>query len=190
MNRYSFNMIFNTFRKYSYIKIFSIGCTVLTLAACSPLVGGSLAKRSAKLSTGIQKAYAVHPDTANRVAPIIVKSAEQHNVDPLLVAAVIRQESNYRAYAVSPSGAIGFTQIIPRYWEQTCPGDLFHEHININCGSYILNHYKNQSGKWSKALAYYNVGPTGYNNNRKMKKQGKRYAKQVKQHQKNLKDAL
>ncbi len=64
------------------------------------------------------------------------------------------------------------------------------QHTNINCGTYILNHYKNQSGKWPKALAYYNVGPTGYNNNRKMKKQGKRYAKQVKQHQKNLKDAL
>ena len=41
-----------------------------------------------------------------------------------------------------------------------------------------------------KALAYYNVGPTAYNSNRQMKKQGKRYAKQVEEHQKNLKNAL
>lgn len=183
-------MILTFLKNYSSIKVLGISFLTLTITACSPLGGGSIAKRSAKLSTGIQKAYAVHPDTANRVAPIIVQSSEKHDVDPLLVAALIRQESNYRAYATSPAGAVGFTQIIPRYWQQTCPGDLYHEHTNINCGTYILNHYKNQSGKWPKALAYYNVGPTGYHSNRKMKKQGKRYAKQVKQHQKNLKDAL
>ena len=151
---------------------------------------GSLEKRSAKLAKGIQKAYSVDSTTANRVAPLIIQSATQNDVDPLLMAAVIRQESSYRNYVVSSAGAVGLTQVIPRYWQQTCPGDLFQENININCGSFILAKYNQSAGSWKKALAYYNVGPTGYNTNRKMKKQGKRYAKQVKKHENNLKSKL
>ena len=64
------------------------------------------------------------------------------------------------------------------------------EYNNIQCSAYILGHYNEMAGSWFKASAYYNVGPTGYNTNRKMKKQGKRYAKQVKQHRKDLKHAL
>ena len=162
----------------------------IILTGCSSLGGGSIQKRAAKLSTGIQKAYSVQPETANRLSPMIVQSAEQHNVDPLLVAAMIRQESSYRSHVVSPAGAVGLTQIIPRYWQQTCVGNLYDENTNINCGSFILAKYHQSAGSWKKALAYYNVGPTGYNKNRKMKKQGKKYAKQVKQHQKELKSQL
>ena len=158
--------------------------------ACSSLGMGSLEKRSTRLAEGLQKAYTVDPNTAYRVSPLIIQSAEQHNVDPLMMAALIRQESSYRSYVVSPAGAVGLTQVMPRYWQQTCPGDLFQENVNINCGSYILAHYKENAGSWKKALAYYNVGPSNYNNNRKMRKQGKRYAKQVKAHQHALKSSL
>ena len=176
----------------SHIKAKSvlILTTTLIVTGCSSLGGGSVEKRSAKLANGIQKAYAVEPTTALRIAPMIVQSADRYNVDPLLVAAVIRQESSYRNYAVSPAGAIGLTQVIPRYWQQTCPGDLFEEINNINCGTYILASYNQKAESWPKALAYYNVGPTGYHSTWKMKRQGKKYAKQVKAHQKNLKDAL
>ena len=172
------------------MKTLLLGCAVLALSGCTSLGMGSLEKRSAKLAKGIQKAYSVDSTTANRVAPLIIQSATQNDVDPLLMAAVIRQESSYRNYVVSSAGAVGLTQVIPRYWQQTCPGDLFQENININCGSFILAKYNQSAGSWKKALAYYNVGPTGYNTNRKMKKQGKRYAKQVKQHEKNLKSKL
>ena len=172
------------------MKTLLLGCAVLALSGCTSLGMGSLEKRSAKLAQGIQKAYSVDSNTANRVAPLIIQSAAQNDVDPLLMAAVIRQESSYRNYVVSSAGAVGLTQVIPRYWQQTCPGDLFQENININCGSFILAKYNQSAGSWKKALAYYNVGPTGYNTNRKMKKQGKRYAKQVKQHEKNLKSKL
>lgn len=177
-------------RSFQSMKTLLLGCAVLALSGCTSLGMGSLEKRSAKLSQGIQKAYSVDSTTANRVAPLIIQSATQNDVDPLLMAAVIRQESSYRNYVVSSAGAVGLTQVIPRYWQQTCPGDLFQENININCGSFILAKYNQSAGSWKKALAYYNVGPTGYNTNRKMKKQGKRYAKQVKQHEKNLKSKL
>ena len=177
-------------QSFKSMKALLLGCAVLALSGCTSLGMGSLEKRSAKLAQGIQKAYSVDSNTANRVAPLIIQSATQNDVDPLLMAAVIRQESSYRNYVVSSAGAVGLTQVIPRYWQQTCPGDLFQENININCGSFILAKYNHSAGSWKKALAYYNVGPTGYNTNRKMKKQGKRYAKQVKQHEKNLKSKL
>ncbi|WP_042073772.1 transglycosylase SLT domain-containing protein, partial [Acinetobacter gerneri] len=79
---------------------------------------------------------------------------------------------------------------MPNYWQQTCPGDLFDENININCGTYIIASYNRSAGSWKKALAYYNVGPTNYNNSWKMRHQGKKYAKQVKSHEKDLKHAL
>ena len=177
-------------QSFKSMKTLLLGCAVLALSGCTSLGMGSLEKRSAKLAQGIQKAYSVDSNTANRVAPLIIQSATQNDVDPLLMAAVIRQESSYRNYVVSSAGAVGLTQVIPRYWQQTCPGDLFQENININCGSFILAKYNQSAGSWKKALAYYNVGPTGYNTNRKMKKQGKRYAKQVKKHENNLKSKL
>ncbi len=160
------------------------------MAACSSLGGGSVQKRAGKLSTGIQKAYSVSPDVANRVSPLIVQNADQYNVDPLLLAATIHQESSYRSYVTSSAGAVGLTQVMPRYWQQSCPGDLYNDVINVQCGTMILAKYNQSAGSWKKALAYYNVGPTNYETNRKMRKQGKKYAMQVKQHEKNLKSAL
>ena len=174
----------------SPIKLIGVLTTILLFSGCSSLGGGSPAKRSAKLSVGLQKAYSVKPETANRVAPLIVQSSDRHNLDPLLLAALIRQESSYRPTVVSPAGAVGLTQVMPRFWQKECPGDLYNEYININCGAYILRKYENNAGSMPKALAHYNVGPTAYNTNRKMKKQGKKYAKQVKAHRSDLKSAL
>lgn len=83
-------------------------------------------------------------------------------MSPSLLAAVIRQESSYNSNARSPTGAVGLTQIIPSYWQQTCVGNLYDETTNIQCGAYILNHYYQSADSWFKATAYYNVGPTGY----------------------------
>lgn len=177
-------------QKYQKLGIIFASLCVLGLSGCTSLNNGSIEKRSAKLSTGIQKAYAVPAATANRLSPMIIKNAEKHNIDPILLAATIRQESSYRSHVTSNAGAVGLTQVIPRYWQQDCPGNLFDENTNIHCGSYILSKYHKSAGSWPKALAYYNVGPTGYNNSWKMKRQGNKYADQVKQHQQALKRAL
>lgn len=176
--------------KSNILKAVGISLTTLIFTGCSTLGGGSVEKRATKLSAGIQRAYSVNPTTANRVSPVIVATADHYNVDPLLLAAVIRQESSYRTNVTSNASAVGLMQVIPRFWQNDCPGDLFDETTNINCGTYILKKYEKSAGDMPKALAYYNVGPTGFRTDRKMKKQGKRYAKQVKQHRKDLKHAL
>ncbi len=176
----------------SYVAQVSLVGLSLVMVGCTTLGphSGSLASRSAKLSNGIQRAYSVPKTTADRVSPMIIQSADKQDMAPLMLAAMIHQESSCRSRVVSSAGAVGLTQVMPRFWQQKCPGDLYDEWVNINCGSYILANYNQSAGSWKKALAYYNVGPTGYNNSWKMKRQGKKYARQVKQHEKALKHVL
>ena len=108
----------------------------INMTACSSL-SGSFANRSTQLSSGLQNAYSVSPNTANRLSPMIVQNAERYDISPTLLAALIRQESNYNSSARSPTGAIGLTQIVSTHWRQSCPGNLYDENTNINCGAYI-----------------------------------------------------
>lgn len=142
------------------------------------------------LSIGLQKAFSVPPHIANRLSPMIIQSADRHGVSPFLIAAMIQQESSYRSSVISSAGAVGLTQVMPQYWQSKCNGDLYNEHTNIQCGSFILSKYNKQTGNWTKALAFYNVGPYGYQSNSRMRQQGHKYAKSVEQHHKNLINAL
>lgn len=186
----------NNYFKPTQIHILSLKFFALVLmtimTGCTSLGpnSGSFSWRSNKLSSGLQKAYSVPQSTANRLSPIIIQSADQYNVPPLLLAAVIRQESSYNSNALSPTGAVGLTQIIPSYWQQTCAGNLYDETTNIQCGAYILNHYYQSADSWFKATAYYNVGPTGYERSFWTRHKAKKYARSVKRHQKALKSAL
>lgn len=161
----------------------------INMTACSSL-SGSFANRSTQLSSGLQNAYSVSPNTANRLSPMIVQNAERYDISPTLLAALIRQESNFNSSARSPTGAIGLTQIISSYWSTSCPGNLYDENTNINCGAYILSTYYKSAGSWSKAVAYYNVGPSGYERSFWTRHKGKKYARSVKRHEKILKKAL
>lgn len=129
----------------------------------------------------MQNAYSVPRKIADQLAPLIIYSAEQHHISPYLLAALIQQESSFRKNAVSSAGAIGLTQVMPQYWRKHCGHNLFDEKNNIHCGSYILSRYHLQTNNMNKALAYYNVGPTGFEKNDKMRQQGLKYAKSVQQ---------
>ncbi|KAF7277661.1 hypothetical protein GWI33_000984, partial [Rhynchophorus ferrugineus] len=138
--------------------------SIILVTGCASLGphGGSVDKRASKLSLGLQQAYAVSENTANRLSPLIIRSADRYEVDPRLISAIIRQESNFNSNARSPTGAVGLGQIIPSYWANICGTDLYNESTNINCTAHILSSYYQQGGSWKKAIAYYNVGPTGY----------------------------
>jgi len=169
--------------KITFSKLFLVSSLGLFFTGCTTLGpnSGSLEKRSNKLSSGLQKAYAVSPSTANRLSPMIIQSADRYEVPPLLIAATIRQESNYNSYARSSGGAVGLAQIIPSYWRQACPGQ---------CSAYILGHYNEMAGSWFKASAYYNVGPTGYKSSFWTRHKAKKYARSVKHFEKSLKKEL
>ena len=103
-----------------------------------------------------------------RYEQIVRGHARNYQLDPALLAAVIYQESRFRADAESGSGAIGLMQLRP----DTAKGiairtggsrfttaDLYNPEINVRYGSWYLRHLLNKYGDDEKtALAAYNAG--------------------------------
>lgn len=100
---------------------------------------------------------------------IIFRRAEQHGVDPYLVAAVIRSESRFRPRATSSQGARGLMQIMPETgkWVADQMGLdfdaelLYDPDYNINMGCWYLADLLHEfGGDPVLALAAYNGGRT------------------------------
>jgi len=89
----------------------------------------------------------------------IRESSKRHDVDPALIKAVIRAESNFNPYAVSHKGARGLMQLMPQTAAQYHEYDLFSPVANIEVGvkhlAYLLDLYSNNL---TLALAAYNAG--------------------------------
>ncbi|MBN2982988.1 MULTISPECIES: lytic transglycosylase domain-containing protein [Cohnella] len=101
----------------------------------------------------------------------IRSTASRFQLDPLLVAAIIRVESNYRAEAVSPKGALGIMQVMPdtANWileKEAEFGALTVQEIGRNPeagmqvgGWYIREMLRQFDGNLAASLAAYNAGP-------------------------------
>jgi peptidoglycan lytic transglycosylase len=97
---------------------------------------------------------------------IVVGHAENYDLDPALLAAVIYRESKFDASARSSSGAIGLMQILP----STAKGIALHTggtrfrvddpEINVRYGSFYLRRLIEKYGDVRLALAAYNAGQT------------------------------
>ena len=91
--------------------------------------------------------------------PLIQKYGDEFDVDPALVRAVIRAESAFKARAVSPKGAGGLMQLMPRTAESYGVYDLHSAEENIRGGvehlRWLLDRYDENV---KLALAAYNAG--------------------------------
>ncbi|MHB9155334.1 MAG: lytic transglycosylase domain-containing protein [Endomicrobiales bacterium] len=94
--------------------------------------------------------------------------ARKNSLDPLLVTALIKVESNFLRRARSHRGAVGLMQLMPGTAEELAgdlgykdPGrlDLENPEINIRLGTYYLARLKREfHGSDVLALASYNAG--------------------------------
>ncbi|HZF07567.1 MAG TPA: lytic transglycosylase domain-containing protein [Thermoanaerobaculia bacterium] len=90
----------------------------------------------------------------------MLRAAERHRVDPLLLAAIVETESAFAPDAVSREGAIGLMQLIPETGELYGKTDLFDPYVNLEVGSqYIGALLERYHGDLALALAAYNCGP-------------------------------
>ncbi|HID63726.1 MAG TPA: tetratricopeptide repeat protein [Anaerolineae bacterium] len=99
---------------------------------------------------------------------LVIAEAQANNLDPLLLFAVIRQESLFEPYAASWADARGLTQIVPATgewvatrlgWPEYHPDDLDKPYVNVKFGAWYLAYQIQDFGNVFAALTAYNAGP-------------------------------
>lgn len=92
---------------------------------------------------------------------LIYDAAKRRNVNPNLVAAIIRAESAFDPAAVSRKGARGLMQLMPATGRRfgLMPAELFDEELNIEAGvNYLEELIERYADDLPLVLAAYNAG--------------------------------
>ncbi len=120
-------------------------------------------------ATPDQKVTAWRLSFPSAEADALWRHGEAYDVDPLLALGLMRQESVYRQWALSPVGAIGLMQVMPRTGARVAarmgdrsysPDVLEDPSTNVRYGAWYLGQLLDRfGGAWPLAVASYNGGP-------------------------------
>ena len=94
------------------------------------------------------------------VLTLISQTADQYDIDPTLLRALVAQESAYDPAAISEDGAIGLGQLMPVVANWCGVENRFHRVDNLDCaGRHLRVLLDKYDGAERLALAAYNAGP-------------------------------
>ena len=91
--------------------------------------------------------------------PVVIAAACRHGIPPLLLDALVTQESRYDPTRVSPKGAMGLGQLMPGTARELGVANPFDPAQNANGSARYLATLFDEFGTPKLALAAYNAGP-------------------------------
>jgi soluble lytic murein transglycosylase-like protein len=117
--------------------------------------------------------YILHyrkPAEAVPITDAIMSYSKQYDVNPKLVAALMRRESGFNPRAVSSSGACGLGQLLPSTCQSTGVTSPFDINDNtkgtVRYLKYLLDRFKAYNNQVAYALAGYLEGPNQVERNK------------------------
>ena len=128
-------------------------------------VRGKSSQTNRKIAINRPVARSKNDSSPQTINAFIQTAATEHGVDPLLIKAIIKAESNFDPAAVSPKGAQGLMQLMPATARDLQVADPLDPLENILGGTRYLR-YLLDSYNWDVALslAAYNAGPGNVKN--------------------------
>lgn len=150
----------------------AMGNTTRMIATAHALAGTDQASRSIALGRRALDEIGHSPENYRLYFPVLeretlISSSKENGLDPVLVAALIRQESNFNPLATSPAGARGLMQLMPAVGKTVAdskgigpwdPELLYQPAINIKLGTAHLSGLAHKYPEVVKVLAAYNAG--------------------------------
>ncbi len=142
------------------------------VATAHALAGTDQASRSIALGRRAIDEIGRSPENYRLYFPVLeretlISSSKENGIDPVLVAALIRQESNFNPLATSPAGARGLMQLMPAVGKAVAdtkgigpwdPNLLYQPATNIKLGTAHLSALVRKYPEVVKVLAAYNAG--------------------------------
>jgi hypothetical protein len=130
--------------------------------------GSSIAAETRQVTLNRRGKWKLTSDKVQEVAPLVAEAASENGVPKDLIFGIIWVESRFNPEAVSPVGARGLMQLMPKTADYLADcidwsgsHDSFDPEFNIAAGSYyIARLIKQFDGDVELALAAYNAGPT------------------------------
>jgi hypothetical protein len=92
------------------------------------------------------------------IPEFVQRAAELHELDPLLVHSVIKAESAYNPFAISPKGALGLMQLMPSTARRFGVTNSLNLSDNLQGGVRYLRYLMDLFGDANLAVAAYNAG--------------------------------